>query len=256
MSHDMEYSFSSSSFEDDFTLYPPNSDFASFAHPSDDMFFPGDDFSLFPSATEAPDAMAAEIDEVCDMGFIFPQNTTVRESEILGLCDPLPPTYPNARPGQACIGNYMNPSFLDGENGYPTPPSTLSSPYSPPTNTFSTFVPPAAPRTRRQSTSSRRRSQVITAALPPSPTPSSPTGGKQGIFTCHKCNAVFTFKTNKTRHVNSRACERTSSSSATEVTKEFPCPIDGCPTVIKRRRDNLAVHMRKIHGLKMEVNRQ
>ncbi|KAF3223550.1 hypothetical protein TWF106_004940 [Orbilia oligospora] len=34
-----------------------------------------------------------------------------------------------------------------------------------------------------------------------------PTGGKPEIFTCPKCNAVFTFKTNKTRHVNSRVCE-------------------------------------------------
>ncbi|KAF3319649.1 hypothetical protein TWF173_000262 [Orbilia oligospora] len=45
------------------------------------------------------------------------------------------------------------------------------------------------------------------------------TGVKPGIFTCPKCNAVFTLKTNKTRHVNSRACE-----GKTSVNSKRPKP--------------------------------
>ncbi|KAF3250365.1 hypothetical protein TWF128_007521 [Orbilia oligospora] len=41
-----------------------------------------------------------------------------------------------------------------------------------------------------------------------------PTGGKPGIFTCPKCNAIFTFKINMIRHVNSRACEGKTSANS------------------------------------------
>ncbi|KAF3190574.1 hypothetical protein TWF106_000192 [Orbilia oligospora] len=253
----MEYSMSnnstvSSSMEEDFTLYGHISDDEYFRqlHPLDVSGpFPGEEgFSMFTDMPGLTNTQSIEeIEDFLNPDFFKLPTSTHRESSILGLNDPLPTT---------CTGpthnGYLGLHHLEGLNGYPTPPSTISSPYSPPTNNFGHFT---SPKTRRMS-STRRRAPAPISSPPSSPHPngaSSPTGGKQGIFTCPKCNAVFTFKTNKTRHVNSRACEgKVPVTSEGVCTKEYPCPIDGCPTVIKRRKDNLAVHLKKIHGLKME----
>ncbi|KAJ6257578.1 hypothetical protein Dda_7363 [Drechslerella dactyloides] len=88
-------------------------------------------------------------------------------------------------------------------------------------------------------------------SLPPSPVlgpeAALPTGLKPGPFACPTCGATFAFETNRTRHVDSRACEGNAAAS------EFPCPIDGCPIAIKQGKGKLSVHLRKIHGLKMKL---
>ncbi|KAK6530984.1 hypothetical protein TWF281_007812 [Arthrobotrys megalospora] len=261
MAYPMEFSLSnnstvSSSMEEDFMLYGANDDeYLRQLHPLD-IPFPGEEgFSMF---TDMPNPSGTSSLEEMDPDFLNPDffklpTSTNRESSILGLNDPFPMQYTGPT-----YNSYLDLQHMEGRNGYPTPPSTISSPYSPPTNTFGNFA--TSSRARRPS-SSRRRAPAPISSPPSSPLPtgaSSPTGGKPGIFTCPKCNAVFTFKTNKTRHVNSRACEGKVSTASNEgaCTKEYPCPIDGCPTVIKRRKDNLAVHLKKIHGLKMEVARQ
>lgn len=254
----MGYSLSSnstvsSSMEEDFTLYSHISDDFRQPHPLDISGpFPGEEgFSMF---TDMPGLTNTQSIEEIDPDFLNPDffklpTSTNRESSILGLNDPLPVSYTDP-----IHNDYLGVHHMEGLNGYPTPPSTISSPYSPPTNSFGHFN---SSKARRMSSSSRRKVPAPISSPPSSPHPhgaSSPTGGKQGIFTCPKCNAVFTFKTNKTRHVNSRACEGKAPATSTEgvCTKEYPCPIEGCPTVIKRRKDNLAVHLKKIHGLKME----
>ncbi|KAK6500130.1 hypothetical protein TWF481_010485 [Arthrobotrys musiformis] len=255
MAYRMEPSFSNDSSIGDFPLYG-HEDYFRQLHPLDASGpFPGEEgFSMF---TDMPGLATTqsleEMDpDIFDPDFFKLETSNNRESSILGLSDPIPASYTSS-----AHNSYLGLQHLEGPNGYPTPPSTISSPYSPPTNSFGHFSPP---KTRRMS-SSRRRSQAQISSPPSSPHPhgaSSPTGGKPGVFTCPKCNSVFTFKTNKTRHVNSRACEGKVSVASTDgvCTKEFPCPIEGCPTVIKRRKDNLAVHLKKIHGLKMEVARQ
>ncbi|KAK6355981.1 hypothetical protein TWF718_000356 [Orbilia javanica] len=254
-SYDMEYSLSSnsnvsSSMEEDFTLYGDDYFRHPHAHPLDTAGpFPNEEgFSMFTEMPGFTGAPAGELEDILNPDFFKLPTSTYRESSILGLNDPLPTSY--ASPTH---NGHLGLHHLEGLNGYPTPPSTISSPCSPPTNSFSNFQ---SPKSRRMS-SSRRRAPAPISSPPSSPHQngaSSPTGGKQGIFTCPKCKAVFTFKTNKTRHVNSRACEGKVPVTSTEglCTREFPCPIDGCPTVIKRRKDNLAVHLKKIHGLKME----
>ncbi|KAJ6259393.1 hypothetical protein Dda_6294 [Drechslerella dactyloides] len=267
MSYPMEFTLSNtstidSSMDEDFMLYSSNDEERLHQlHPMDHIPFPGEEgFSMF--ETMPPQYSAAsmgEIDsDIFNPDFFRLPASTPRESSLLGLQDPLPAAF-LSHTGPAGIDSFLDSTF-GAHNGYPTPPSTLSSPYSPPTNNFVPFSPT---KTRRQSVSSRRR-QSIHAASPPSsplvPGASSPTGGKPGVFTCPKCGAVFTFKTNKTRHINSRACEGKAASSPAHTgdagcTKEYPCPIEGCSTVIKRRKDNLSVHLKKIHGLKMEVSR-
>ncbi|KAF3281826.1 hypothetical protein TWF132_011145 [Orbilia oligospora] len=74
-------------------------------------------------------------------------------------------------------------------------------------------------------------------------------------FICPKCGAAFALETNLTRHINSRACEEQVGFNEGEIIKEYPCPIDGCPTTLRRGKDNLAVHLKKIHDLKIEVAR-
>ncbi|KAF3904993.1 hypothetical protein AA313_de0202017 [Arthrobotrys entomopaga] len=254
MSYPMEFSLSntstlSSSIDEDFMLY--DDEYLRQLHPLDEGF------SMFDMPSLSNTSSIEEVDaDFLNPDFFKLPTTNVRESIIPSLNSPLPAGYP----GQDCIGNFLDPNFLP-LTGYPTPPSTtsnISSPYSPPTNILGAFSSSSASRARRPS-SSRRRASATVSSPPSSPLPagaSSPTGGKSGVFTCPKCSAVFTFKTNKTRHVNSRACESKAASADAGCTKEYPCPIDGCPTVIKRRKDNLAVHLKKIHNLKMEVSRQ
>ncbi|EPS43390.1 hypothetical protein H072_2678 [Dactylellina haptotyla CBS 200.50] len=265
MAYPMEFSLSNastmSSVGEDFMLY--EDEYLNQPHPLD-IPFPGEEgFSMFDMSNLSNTSSLEEMDpDFLNPDFFKLPSSNTRES-ILPNLDPLPTAYP----GQDCIGNFLDPQFLPmtGNTGYPTPPSTtsnISSPYSPPTSILGTFSSASSSSSRpRRPSSNRRRPSAIVSSPPSSPLAagaSSPTGGKPGIFTCHKCNAVFTFKTNKTRHVNNRACEGKVQSSATEAgcTKEYPCPIEGCPTVIKRRKDNLAVHLKKIHGLKMEVTRQ
>ncbi|EWC45470.1 hypothetical protein DRE_00869 [Drechslerella stenobrocha 248] len=257
----MEYSLSNdSSMEEDFMLYSSTDEDYLRQHPLD--IFPGEEgFSMF---GDVPTSMDAIDSDIFNPDFFKLPKSTAHESAFLGFHEPPPLSYiPSS--GQTYTSSIANVGF-GVNNGYPTPPSTIPSPYSSPANTFVPFSPTT--RTRRQSSS--RRKIPTSAASPPSSPPaagaSSPTGGKQGQFTCHKCNAQFTFKTNKTRHLNSRACEGKTPSSSSQssanpgdagCTREYPCPIPGCTTVIKRRKDNLSVHLKKIHGLKMmEVARQ
>ncbi|KAK6337315.1 hypothetical protein TWF730_002720 [Orbilia blumenaviensis] len=258
MAYPMECSMSndsavSSSMEEDFMLYGTNDD--EYFHPLDISGpFPGEEgFSMFTDLANTSSIEEVDLASILNTDFFKLPASTNRESRILGLNDPLPVSHTGFT-----YSGYLDRQHLGENSGYPTPPSTISSPYSPPINNVGNFPPP---RPRRQSKSSHRRGSALISSPPSSPLPpgaSSPTGGKSGIFTCPKCSAVFTFKTNKTRHVNSRACEDKRSTPASEggCTKEYPCPIEGCPTVIKRRKDNLAVHLKKIHGLRMEVARQ
>ncbi|KAK6332254.1 hypothetical protein TWF696_002975 [Orbilia brochopaga] len=263
MSYPMEFSLSNdSSMEEDFMLYSSNDEEHLRQHPFD-IPFPGEEgFSMF---GVVPDQYStADIDsDLLNPDFFRLPASTARESSLLGLQSPLPSTF-LTQAGPTGIDGFFDPTTTTtygANHGYPTPPSTIPSPYSPPPNNFVAFSPNTSRRTRRQSSSHRRVS--MSAASPPSSPlaagASSPTGGKSGVFTCHKCGAVFTFKTNKTRHINNRACEGKTAAGAsssaqagdTGCTKEYPCPIDGCSTVIKRRKDNLSVHLKKIHNLKM-----
>ncbi|KAF3920750.1 hypothetical protein ABW20_dc0101482 [Dactylellina cionopaga] len=259
MAYPMEFSLSNTStissvMDDDFTLFGTDDEFYGRGHPLDNIIpFPGDEsFTMF---EDMPSLSHPSTIEEMDPDFLNPdffKLPSTNPRSIMGLSDPLPTTY-----HEGGFVHYLDSNFLPREqHEYPTPPSsisTISSPYSPVTGTFDSIRSP-------KSRSSRRAFQKP-ASPPSSPLQagaSSPTGGKPGIFTCPKCSAVFTFKTNKTRHVNSRACEGKIPSAAKDngCTKEYPCPFDGCPTVIKRRKDNLAVHLKKIHGVKMEVARQ
>ncbi|KAF3911303.1 hypothetical protein ABW21_db0202934 [Orbilia brochopaga] len=254
MSYPMEFSLSNtstidSSLEEDFMLYSSNDEEHLRQHPFDmpEIPFPGEEgFSMFDGVPNA-NQYSTDIDsDLLNPDFFRLPASTARESSLLSLQTPLPASF-FPQGGPSGIDSFFDANF-GGHHGYPTPPSTIPSPYSPPTNNFVPFSPTTSTRARRQS-SSRRRVSMSASSPPTSPLAagaSSPTGGKSG--------------TNKTRHINSRACESkiaapsAAHTSDSGCTKEYPCPIDGCSTVIKRRKDNLSVHLRKIHNLKMEVS--
>ncbi|KAF3941821.1 hypothetical protein ABW19_dt0208611 [Dactylella cylindrospora] len=83
--------------------------------------------------------------------------------------------------------------------------------------------------------SQQKRHQSFSASPPPSKRRLS-----KKDHVCGTCNAIFTEKTNLTRHVKSRKCTKGGPDM-------FRCPVDGCPRSYEGRSDNLKTHMKRVH---------
>ncbi|KAF3905029.1 hypothetical protein AA313_de0205076 [Arthrobotrys entomopaga] len=75
-------------------------------------------------------------------------------------------------------------------------------------------------------------------SLSPTPPPAKRRINKSHV--CHTCNAIFTEKTNLTRHIKSRKCTKGGPDM-------FHCPVSGCPRSYEGRSDNLKAHMKRVH---------
>ncbi|KAK6332248.1 hypothetical protein TWF696_002969 [Orbilia brochopaga] len=72
----------------------------------------------------------------------------------------------------------------------------------------------------------------------PSPPPAKRRTRKE--HSCTTCHAVFTEKTNLTRHIKSRKCTKGGPDM-------FYCPAAGCTRSYEGRSDNLKTHMKRVH---------
>ncbi|KAJ6259401.1 hypothetical protein Dda_6302 [Drechslerella dactyloides] len=85
----------------------------------------------------------------------------------------------------------------------------------------------------------------------PSKAPQSPPAKRRPKkdHVCTTCNAVFTEKTNLTRHIKSRKC-------TTGGPDMFLCPATGCTRSYEGRSDNLKAHMKRVHRKEWSKLRQ